>query len=403
MKQTIQNILVTTGILVLITGSITVYAQHEHIQTFEEQVIEMTFSEAGVTQTENTSPLIERMEVYNTPGVCITVVENNTIQWTKGYGVLRADQRDVVTEQTIFQAGSVSKFVTALMVLQAVEQGRLDLDEHVNTYLTSWKMPANDDEHDITLRQLLSHQSGLPGTNFGRDSSQELPTLPQILNGEPPATNLPALPTITPGTRWSYSNIGYVVIQLLLEDVFQQAFHDMASQMIFEPLHMESTTFTYPLPPEWQQHEAWPHENGIARPAVQESRARAQGGLLTTTHDLALLAIEVMKAYQGTSETLLSQHTARQMLSKEVAIPLDAFGVPFDMGLGVLLDPSGSSLSFLHPGQSYPGSAFLFVAFPETEQAVVMGVTGNKGDQLELEILATLVDLYQFPSGQYFK
>ena len=403
MKNTIRKVLVATGIILLMAGSVSVYAQHENIKMLEEHIIEMIFSEAGVVQTEKTSPLIERMKSYNTPGVCITVVENNTIHWTKGYGVLSSDTRDAVTEKTIFQAGSVSKFVTALMVLHAVEQGLLELDEHINTYLTSWKMPANDYEKIMTLRQLLSHQSGLPGTNFGRVPSQELPTLPQILNGEHPAKNLPAFPTIAPGTRWSYSNIGYVVIQLILEDVFQKEFHDIATQIVFEPLHMDSTTFTYPLPPDWQQHEAWPHENGITRPAVQDSQARAQGGLMTTTHDLALLAIEVMKAYHGTSETLLSQHTARQMLTKEVAIPLEAFGVPFDMGLGVFLDHSGSSLSFLHPGQSYPGSAFLVVAFPETKQAVVMGINGNKGDQLELEILATLVELYQFPSGQYFK
>ncbi len=380
----------------------TVHAQQESITMFEEQIVEMVFSEAGVVQTENTSHLIDRMEFYNTPGVCITVVEKNRIQWTKGYGLLNANTNDVVTEETIFQAGSVSKFVTALLVLHYVEQGLLDLDENINTYLTSWEMSTKDDEHIVTLRQLLSHQSGLPGTNFGRDMSRELPTLPQILNGRAPAQNLPAVPTTPPGT-WSYSNIGYVVIQLVLEDALQKDLNDIATQIIFEPLHMNSTTFTYPLPQKLQPYEAWPHENGIALPAAQDTRARAQGGLMTTTHDMAILVIEVMNAYQGASNTIISQHTVQQMLNKEIAIPLEAFGASFDMGLGVLVDNSGSSLSFLHPGYSSPGSAFLIVAFPDTEQAVVMGINGNKGDQLELEILTTLAELYQFPSGQYFE
>ncbi|RLE02002.1 MAG: hypothetical protein DRJ11_08325 [Candidatus Aminicenantes bacterium] len=404
MKNTMRKVLVTTWILLLMAGSFSVYAQqNEKIKMFEEHIIEMRFSEAGVVQTGKKSPLIERMKFYKTPGVCITVVDNDTILWTKGYGVRIAGKSDVVTEKTIFQAGSVSKFVTALIVLHYVEQGILDLDENINTYLTSWKMPANKYGKIITLRQLLSHQSGLPGTNFGRDPSKDLPTLPQILNGKNPARNLPAFPTFSPGTKWSYSNIGYVVIQLILEDVLHKEFNNIATQIVFEPLHMNSSTFTYPLPPHWKQHEAWPHENGIPKPAVQDTKARAQGGLMTTTHDMALLAIEVMKAYHGTSETIISQPTVREMLTKQAAIPLETFGLPFDMGLGVFLDNSGSSLSFLHPGQSYPGSAFLIVAFPETKQAVVIAINGDKGDQLELEILATLAEIYQLPSGQYYK
>jgi len=73
------------------------------------------------------------------------------------------------------------------------------------------------------------------------------------------------------------------------------------------------------------------------------------------------------------------------------------------MGLGALIDEQGSSISFLHPGQSYPGSAFLFVGFPETGQAAVMGLNSARGEQLELEFLATLAQIYQFPGGEYFK
>jgi CubicO group peptidase (beta-lactamase class C family) len=403
MRKSIGTALAMVGSLMLIAASCSMHAQQQDITAFEEHIIEMTFAEAGVMQTANTFPLAKRMEAYQSPGVCVTVVDGNTVCWTRGYGVLRADREDAVTEESIFQAGSVSKFVTALLVLHYVDQGVLDLDCDINSYLTSWMMPVDDFGVPITLRLLLTHQAGLPGTNFGRASSSYWPTLPQILSGQYPATNLPAVSTIVPGTAWLYSNIGYVVIQLLLEDVLQMSLNDIAEQVLFGPLGMHSTTFNYPLPPERQQHEAWPHENGIALPAIQDSPARAQGGLMTTTQDMALLVIEVMKAYKGVSDTVLSQGSAQAMMAKEVSIPLDAYGTPFDMGLGVLLDDSGSSLSFLHPGQSYPGSAFFMVAFPETQQAVVMGITGDRGDQLELEILATLAELYQWPSGQYFR
>jgi len=343
------------------------------------------------------------MAAYQSPGVCVTVVDKNAISWTQAYGVLRAGTDDAVSEESVFQAGSVSKFVTALLVLHYVDRGVLNLDLDINTYLTSWTMPENEFDVPITLRQLLTHQSGLPGTNFGRASGAELPTLPQILGGTYPATNLPAIPTTQPGTAWSYSNIGYVVIQLVLEDVLEMPLDEIAAQVLFEPLGMHSTTFTYPLPAKVQQHEVWPHENGIALPAAQDSLARAQGGLMTTTKDMALLVIEVMRALNGASEAVISQQLAEQMVASAISIPIEAYGIPLDMGFGVLLDDSGTSLSFLHPGQSYPGSAFLMVAFPESQQAVVMGISGDRGDQLELEILATLAELYEWPSGQYFR
>ena len=399
----IRRALLVVGFLAAVSGSVLAETQNPDIAAFETQILELSFSEAGVVQTSDTSHLGERMEEYNSPGVCVTVVENSSTLWTKGYGVLRADRSDAVTDQTLFQAGSVSKTVTALIVLHYVDRGWLDLDEDIHTYLTSWRMPANGHGTVVTLRQLLTHQSGIPGSNLGRTSTSELPTLPQILSGESPATNPPAVPTVAPGSEWAYSNLGYVLIQLILEDVCKMSLNEIATEVVFEPLGMDSSTFNYPLPLTWQSREAWPHEDGIPLPAVQDSQARAQGGLLTTTHDMALLAIEIMSAYHGTSSVVISQQMARQMVAKQAAIPLEAYGIPFDMGLGVLLDSTGISLSFLHPGQSYPGSAFLLVAFPETQQAVAMGVTGDRGDQLELEILATLAELYQWPSGQYFR
>jgi CubicO group peptidase (beta-lactamase class C family) len=369
---------------------------------FEDHVIEMTFSNEGVAQTEQHSPLVDRMQAYQSAGVCVTLVEDNEIAWTRGSGVQSIDTGVPIDPESVFQAGSACKFVTALIVLHYVEEGVLDLDTDINSYLTSWAMPANDYDKTITLRHLLSHQSGLPGTNFGQEPDTDLPTLPQILNAESPAINKPAIPEFEPGLQWSYSNIGYVVIQLVLEDVLDREFADIANGVVFKPLHMDSSTFRYPLPDQLGEREAMPHDaEGIAHEAAQDSRARAQGGLLTTTADMALLVIEVMKSLAGESEVIISRDMALQMTEGEVEIPFGAFGIAFDMGLGVFIE--GDARSFLHPGQSYPGSAFLFVAFPETGQAVVIAVNSARGEQLQLEILATLAQDFELPGGQYFR
>src|SRR5436190_3851745 len=115
---------------------------------------------------ERTS-LRERMRHYRTPGVSIAVVNDYRIEWARGFGVCEEGQTNPVTAATVFQAASISKPIFALAVMRLVEQGRLDLDEDVNRYLKSWKVPANNGwQPRITLRQILSHSAGVTVHGF---------------------------------------------------------------------------------------------------------------------------------------------------------------------------------------------------------------------------------------------
>src|ERR1043166_3612680 len=111
--------------------------------------------------------LKERMAFYHTPGVSIAVVNHYKIEWARGFGLKEWGKRAPVTEMTLFQAGSISKPIFALAVMRLIEEARLDLDEDVNRYLTSWKVPPNGSwQPRITLRQLLSHSAGLTVHGF---------------------------------------------------------------------------------------------------------------------------------------------------------------------------------------------------------------------------------------------
>ncbi len=134
-------------------------------------------------------PLNERMAARHTPGASIAVINDFEIEWARGFGVSDLGTATPVTPTTLFQAGSISKPIFALAVMRLVQQGRLDLDAHVNTYLKSWKIPANGDwQPHVTLRHLLSHAAGLTVHGFpGYQRSEPLPTVVQVLNGEPPA------------------------------------------------------------------------------------------------------------------------------------------------------------------------------------------------------------------------
>jgi CubicO group peptidase (beta-lactamase class C family) len=103
--------------------------------------------------------LAEQMEFYKVPGVSIAVINNGKIEWAKGYGLREAGKDLPVDVNTLFQAASISKSVTALGALHWVQKGTLDLDTDINNFLESWKIPDNEftRSQPVTVRYLLCH------------------------------------------------------------------------------------------------------------------------------------------------------------------------------------------------------------------------------------------------------
>ena len=113
-------------------------------------------------ETPTPKSLIERMHHYKVPGVSIAVIDNEKIDWSRGYGLADTATGQTVEIGTRFQAASISKPVTAMAALHFVEEGKLALDEDVNQRLVSWKVPPNDytKTEKVTLRRILSHSAG---------------------------------------------------------------------------------------------------------------------------------------------------------------------------------------------------------------------------------------------------
>jgi CubicO group peptidase (beta-lactamase class C family) len=344
--------------------------------------------------------LSDRMAFYRIPGASIAVIDDFRLEWAKGYGVLQAGGAAQVTPASLFEAASTTKALVAATVLHLVERGRLDLDADVNRYLKSWKIADNDltRDHKVTLRLLLTHRAGLPATSMGCEDGPPPPTLVQVLNGESPARNRPAVVGTVPGERWEYSNIGYAVIQRILEDVAGRPIARIMDETTFEPLGMKSSTMAYPLEPKLRAREALPHdEEGATRDPALHPAAVAQGGLITTPSDLARFAIELMLASQGRSGRLLSQATVRRMFEPQVELDPDLLGMPLSDGLGVLLHGQGRDLSFLHPGDNWPGSSCWLVGFPELGRGAVIMTNGAKGNLLAMEIIKAVAKEYDWP------
>jgi CubicO group peptidase (beta-lactamase class C family) len=290
--------------------------------------------------------------------------------------------------------------LTSVLALRFVEQGKLDLDENVNNYLKTWKVPENEftAKEKVTLRRLLTHTSGInrPDGGFSEEDDR-VPTLLQVLNGEAPALNNGASVEYTPGSKTQYSNFAYIVIQLLLEDVSGKPYTQIVRGQVFEPLGMKYSTVNHPLPETFHDNTALPHDpEGKPHDRPQHPTALGHGGLVITPSDFALFAAELARAYRGDSDRLLSQKSARQM--SEIVQELDPaqfFGM--SGGLGVFLVGSGENLYFTQPGHNAPGTTCVLVASPVTGKGAVIMTNGAAGLQLSLEILPALVNTYHWP------
>ena len=131
------------------------------------------------------------MTRFRIPGVSVAVFKDFEIHWAKGYGVADVESKAPVDERTMFQAASISKPVTAMAVMRAVQDGKLSLDADINTILESWKVPASEHTQDAAGHAARAAQPHLGlGDGFGFPGyhpDAPRPTVVQILNGEKPS------------------------------------------------------------------------------------------------------------------------------------------------------------------------------------------------------------------------
>src|ERR1022692_335405 len=216
-----------------------------------------------------TTKLADRMAALHVPGVSIAVIHDGKVEWARGFGVTRVGG-PAVSPDTLFQAASISKPVTAMAVLHLAESGKLDLDADVNQYLKTWKVPAKTftERTKVTLRELITHTAGMTVHGFpGYAFDSALPTLVQVLNGEKPANTPAILVDTIPGTNWRYSGGGFVVTQLLLEDVTGQPFPKLMHDIVLGPMGMTRSTYEQPLPQSRMAEAAMPYrQDGQAVP-----------------------------------------------------------------------------------------------------------------------------------------
>ena len=165
------------------------------------------------------------------PGMAIAVVKDGQPIIVKGYGLANVEHNVAVKPETVFQSGSMGKQFTSTAVMLLVEEGKIALDEKISRYLgevpDAWK--------PITVRQVLTHTSGMPNDFSDADYVQNW-TEDQLL------AKAKAMPLdFPPGTFWKYSNVGYVVLGIMVSKISGKFYGDFLQERVFKPLGMNTT------------------------------------------------------------------------------------------------------------------------------------------------------------------
>jgi len=330
------------------------------------------------------------MRHYGVPGVSVAVVENCEVVDARGFGDARP-QGAPVHAATQFQAGSLSKVVTAAGALRLVEDGALSLDDDLSQTLRAWRLPRPQPfgQSPVTLRHLLTHSAGLTVAGFkGYPLGTTLPTLVQVLEGAPPANTAPVRIDAAPGAAWRYSGGGFVVIQLLIEDVGKRSFVDLMEDRVLRPAGMHHSSFAPSVQPSLASDPAHGTlADGTPIPGGWRLYPeQAAAGLWSTPTDLSRFAIELVRSMRGEQGALLAQATATEMMRRQIG----------EWGLGLEVSPDNAPRQFSHTGAPV-GYRTLWLMFPDTCQGATIMTNADEGMALAQEVARALADHYRWP------
>lgn len=329
------------------------------------------------------------MRLYHVPVVGYAIINHNKIVAAKTISI---DPTIKVTNDSLFQAASISKSVSAYGFLKIAQKHKIPLSTPANKLLTSWKIPINkyNRKNPVTMREILNMTSGLSVSGFpGYKQGLPLPTLKQILNGTPPANNKPIRVFYAPGCHYFYSGGSYQVLQQVMDDITKKPFSEYMQHNILLAIGMSHSVYQYPLSKTLRKKAIpgfWA-DGSMLYGGWNNYAITGSGGLWSTPTDLAKFALNVTASYRGKKAGLISKNLAKQMLTR---------GRHTDFGLGVIVSSRGASLNFRKNGHNY-GYHNELLMFPNTGQGIIMMSNSENGMDVLNYVIPLIAHRYHMP------
>ena len=331
-------------------------------------------TDAGAPLPEFTAHLDQRvpeiMYDYAIPGLSIALIENGETVWKQAYGYADVEAGRKMTVDTYCRLESISKSVTAWGVMKLIEQGAVDPDAPVQQYLSSWELPETEfEESQVTVRRLLSGSAGMPlgtiGVRYAPDETG-IPSLEDRLAED-------AVLFKQPGGTFYYSNAGFNVLELLIEEVTGRDFTEYMQQEVLNPLGMTASSFDWS--PDFDPPVANGYNNRGAAIPVYIYPDKAAGGLFGPLDEVARFASAGMTGFNLRGAAILRPETVEKMYIPESAMS-GYYRFVFDgYGLGHFVEflpgPEKPVKAVSHGGQ---GSGWMtdFHIIPESGDGIVI-------------------------------
>ncbi|MFE9059976.1 non-ribosomal peptide synthetase [Streptomyces mutabilis] len=320
--------------------------------------------------------LTRTMAAHRVPGAAVALLRDGRLVGVQVYGERSAETGLPVTLRTRFQAGSISKQVTAFAALRLVARGELGLDTDLDRYLSGRRVPRTVGGATVTLRHLLSNTAGFSSAaaTWWRPG-EPMPKLDTVLDDVSAEHE--------PGTLFRKAGSQWALTERLLSDITGQDFADLAQELVFAPLAMADSSFTPPADGFSSRDDWAAGHDQHGRPLLDGFRVRpvrAGSGLWSTAADLAQLAAEIRQAHLGCSD-LLPATLATQMLT-------EAFPGSF-YGLGTVVDGSLGEAEFGHGGQTAGFRALVSLRLRSGSGCVVL-TNGEGGKHVHKAVAALL-------------
>lgn len=339
---------------------------------------------------ENIDQCVEHWRKHwGVPGIAVAILHDGEVT-ANGYGVASLETEYPVTPDTMFQIGSISKVYTTSLVMALVDEGILDLDEPVKTYLPELKLKDDGVEKSVTLRHLVSHTSGIFGDHFddfgmGDDALERyvesMAELRQIYQ---------------PNELWSYTNSGFNLAGRVMEKLLDKPFEDIMRERILDKAGFDRTfqfpveAITYPLAVGHVHPD--PHDEAtleVARRYPLPRTSHAAGGIISTVGDQIKFAqLHLNKGKAGDTRVLSEQAVADMQVAQTKAA-----GLADEWGLGWMLFNTPGNRSFGHGGTTNGFQALLRIV-PERNFAISILTNGDRGHAAEAPILKWALSHY---------
>lgn len=306
------------------------------------------------------------------PGISVAIVDNYEVIFTFSGGLKDTASKNKININTSFNAASISKPIVATLVVMLAEKGKLNLDAPVSKYLKRWALPKSDFtlNHVVTLRHLLSHTSGTSHSGYSSNySGDTIPSTVETLNNY---KNEAITVIFEPGSSWKYSGGGFLIAQLVLEDVTGKSMAKLAEEMLFTPLGMKHSTFNQHGHVNFPINVAKAHNNNneVISTGIPIC-PQAACGLWTNASDIALLTIEIQKSLAGKSTKVISTKAAQNLIAIQTTELTGGWSLGWMRNAGI-----GNLDWFSHSGYNH-GTGGLIMASVEDGRGIFVFGNGD--------------------------